>query len=210
MNAIWLLIRALMGGLLKRAGALLGWVFDHPWQSLAAGLALWLAILQLFTVPALDAAATAARTARDKAEVALAAEIAAHLQTQQDYATAQMVAAQAAQDQRAAFETRYKGLASYADSQFAAGRASALAAADRYIADHRLPVRPSASDQAAGGPAGRSLAPAPDHSASGGDGPGAGAELVAVTPQDIQICTTNTARLIEARGWALALQAAGE
>lgn len=95
-------------------------------------------------------------------------------------------------------ERKAKEIADNADRNHQAAQAAAGAAAERYIAAHRVQ------------PADRGCpvtvaAPAEDRGPQSGDRPGADAELVAVTADDIRICTANTQRLIDARTWALEL-----
>ena len=199
MTATLTLVRALLGGLLSRVFALLKWLFDHPWQAACAALALWTAWLMIITMPAQNAALI-------KVSAQLQAEETAHARTKTNYASAQLLAQHLARQQRTNFERRYKELSTNADIQFAAGQASALAAADRYIAGNRVPN--SAGAAIAGSPSGHAAAASPDRSAGSYDGPGGGPQLVAVSEADIRICTVNTARLIEGRYWALDLAAA--
>jgi hypothetical protein len=106
----------------------------------------------------------------------------------------------AQQAQKAAYEARYKDLAHDADEQVERAQSDALAATERYIADHR--VRPNQGGVSA------AIAASDDSGTESGVGPGSAPELVAVNEDDIRICTTNTVRLEAAREWAKGL--AGE
>ncbi|CAM5511784.1 Lysozyme OS=Sphingobium scionense OX=1404341 GN=GGQ90_001795 PE=4 SV=1 [Sphingobium scionense] len=100
----------------------------------------------------------------------------------------------------AAQEQKWKERAHAADQMHETELASANAAAERYIRDNRL-LR-QAVVRGAGGEAGGA---AQGDSAQGGDRSGAAADLVAVTADDVRICTENTRRLIDVRDWALGL-----
>lgn len=145
------------------------------------------------------------RAAGDELLIKLLGEQVAHQQTRRNYATAQLVAARAAQQQRAAVELRYKELAHHADARFQQGRAAALASADRYTVSHGLPDRPQPIGGTASGAGSGPTAPTPGGSTGSGDRSGGAAQLVAVKADDLRICTINTQRLIEARSWALSL-----
>lgn len=90
-----------------------------------------------------------------------------------------------------------------ADHDLASLRNQVRAANARYAAAHRL--RPEVAGAAPGGPA----AATDDHGPEGPDGPGAGAELVAVSQRDFDILVDNTARLIAAHQWAKSLNEGG-
>lgn len=111
--------------------------------------------------------------------------------------TASKANADAQKAQKAAYEARYKDLAHEADEQVQRAQVDAMAATERYIAAHRV----------RGGQGGVSapVAPADDHSAGSGDSASAAPELVAVSDEDIRICTTNTIRLEAVRDWAISL-----
>lgn len=138
----------------------------------------------------------------------LAAERAAHLETQRRYALAQNEAAEKARSYRLAEEARYRAKAERTDTEHAKDLETALAAARRHAAAHRCaPVGLRAEGAPAVSPSGRSGTGADDHRAESGDGPRRASELdvsalVAVTEDDLRICTTNTARLIAVRDWA--------
>lgn len=117
---------------------------------------------------------------------------------------AQAVALKRAEEAKAKAEADYRDLSERIDDEAEQARAGAMDAAERYIAAHR--VRPP-SGGATGGPA----SPAQDRSTGNGEGPGAPSELdvtfVAVTPDDVRICTVNTLQAEAARDWALQLEA---
>lgn len=137
----------------------------------------------------------------------LAAERSAHLETQRRYALAQVEAGEKARAYRLSEEARYRALASKADTEHASTLETALAAARRHAAAHRCaPVGLRPETAPAVSPPGRSGAGAEDHRAESGDGPGGTAQLVAVTEDDMRICTVNTTRLQSVREWAQELQ----
>lgn len=100
----------------------------------------------------------------------------------------------------AAQERKWKDVAHDADTKHERELGDALTRADRYIAANRV-LR-----QAGGSAGGGTSAAAEADSASGDNGPGAVADLVAVTADDVRICTVNTKRLMDARDWALSLE----
>lgn len=131
------------------------------------------------------------------------AQVAELQATLEQVKVAEKRATDAALAAKAKAERDYKTLAETTDAEEQKARDTAMADAERYIADHR--VRP----QAAGG-ASRPASPAPeDHGSTGSDsaGPAPIVDAVAVTPDDIRICTTNTTRLEAVRAWALSLEA---
>lgn len=138
----------------------------------------------------------------------LAAERTAHLETQRRYALAQVEAAEKARAYRLAEEGRYRAKAERTDTEHAKDLETALAAARRHAAANRcapLGLRPEATPAVS--PSGRAGTGAEDHGAESGDGPGGTAQLdvtglVAVTENDLRICTVNTARLQAVREWA--------
>ncbi len=93
-------------------------------------------------------------------------------------------------------KARYDALAKEADENAQDAQSAAMDAARRYVAANR--VRPRGSV-----PSGPGAAPDSD-SAQGSDGPGGSAivDAVAVSEDDIRICTTNTVRLQSVREWA--------
>lgn len=101
----------------------------------------------------------------------------------------------------AAQEQKWKKEAHAADQKHETELAAANAAAERYIRDNRL-LR-QAVDRGEGGATGGA---AQGDGAQGGDRSGATADLVAVTADDVRICTENTRRLIDVRDWALGLE----
>lgn len=123
--------------------------------------------------------------------------------------SAQSLALERAQTAKAKAEQEYHDLAEETDEKLEQARESAMDAAERYIAAHR--VRP----QAAGSPGSGSAAAAGDYGTESGDGPGAAPilasrDFVTVTPDDIRVCTENTVRLESVREWALGLADGGE
>ena len=95
-----------------------------------------------------------------------------------------------------ALAAKYKEHARNADLHYSAALADARAAASRYIASHRLHNGSSA-------PSGADSVPAAGV-AGGGDGAGSTPIMVAVSADDVAICTDNTARLEAVRQWGLA------
>lgn len=118
---------------------------------------------------------------------------------------AQLVAQQKAIAAKAKAEADYRDLAGRIDTDAKQAHDSAMADAERYIAAHRV------RGQAAGSSAGRTVTAAEDHSASGGQSPGAApvVDEVAVSPDDVRICTTNTIQAETARQWAIDLETSG-
>lgn len=102
-----------------------------------------------------------------------------------------------------AAQARYDALAERIDREAKQSQVAALSAADRYIIRNRVQPCVAGATSAAVGPS-------PSEPAPSGDGAGATAivDAVAVSADDIRICTTNTVRLQAAREWALGL--AGE
>lgn len=136
----------------------------------------------------------------------LAAEQAAHLETQRRYALAQIEAGEKARAYRLSEEARYRALASKVDTEHASNLETALAAARRHAAANRCaPGRMRTEVAPAVSPAGGSGTGAEGGSAKSGDGPGGDTQLVAVTVDDLRICTVNTSRLQAVREWAFKL-----
>ena len=100
--------------------------------------------------------------------------------------------------QKAAVEQRYKELASNADQQHEKELADANDALRRYIASHRV-------RQASDSGVSTASVPAESGSAQGDQRSGSDAFMVAVSANDLEICTINTTRLQAAREWALGL-----
>jgi hypothetical protein len=141
----------------------------------------------------------------------LAAERTAHLETQRRYALAQVEAAEKARAYRLSEEARYRALATKTDTEHASNLETALAAARRHADNHRC------------APVGLRAEGAPDVGATSGSGTGAEGDrtesgdrssgaaqlavggLVAVTEDDLRICTVNTTRLQAVREWAAGL-----
>jgi len=131
-----------------------------------------------------------------------------------EVAAAQELARREAESARDAAEQTYRTIAAETDKEADDALDQGMAAADRHIAAFRV-RRPAAGDPSGGAPA-----PARDRGAPGGDRPGPPAELaasgsaaavpgdwVAVTADDVRICTENTLRLEAARAWGIALEA---
>lgn len=116
---------------------------------------------------------------------------------------AQQVAADKARLARLEQEAIYREEARKADAREHAIREEALDLAERYIAANR--VRPEAYR---GPPSGAGSSPE-SGSPESDNGPRGAPELdeglVAVTAEDVRICTRNTARLIAGREWGLGL-----
>lgn len=130
---------------------------------------------------------------------------------------AQIQARAKAEAAKSAAETTYRTIAQEADDDAQTEERRELAAADRYIAGHRVRAQgPADRGSGAGAPAGdRSSS---DGEEAGGaaelDDPGtardfaAGGDLVAITAEDLKICTVNTVQAEVARRWAIELEAA--
>lgn len=118
----------------------------------------------------------------------------------ESYAEAQRNAAIRAKAAVVAQEARYKEQASHADLKYAEALGDARSALDRYIAANR--VRP----KAVGGASGGTIAITESGGAESADRSGRIADMVAVTPDDLRICTVNTERLVAARAWATELE----
>lgn len=137
----------------------------------------------------------------------LAAERAAHLETQHRYALAQIEAAEKARAYRLAEEGRYRAKAERTDTEHAKDLEIALAAARRHAAANRcapLGLRPEVTPAVS--PPGRAGTGPEDHRTESGDGSGGAAQLVAVTEDDLRICTVNTTRLQAVREWVHGLR----
>jgi hypothetical protein len=111
---------------------------------------------------------------------------------------ATQVATQAQIALNEALAAKYRERASNADRNHQTALAAANNAAARYVAAHRLPDRSCA-------PSGADPVPAADI-AGGGDGAGVEAIMVAVSADDVAICSANTARLEAVRQWGVAIQ----
>lgn len=112
--------------------------------------------------------------------------------------TAEALAAQKAVNQ--AKEAEYQEKAREADQKHRAELSNAIAAAERHIAAHRV------RQGGCGGATGNAGAAAQGDGPAGADRSGADAGLVAVTADDVRICTVNTQRLIDGREWAVGLE----
>ena len=130
---------------------------------------------------------------RDAAIAGRAADRKAYFDAQAD-AQLKAIAALRAQ------EARYTVKAKEADHDHEIQLASASAAAERFIAAGG--VRRA---KAASGASGGTVARAESSGAQSSDGPGAASELVAVTADDVRICTNNTVRLESVRAWVIGL-----
>lgn len=115
------------------------------------------------------------------------------------YVAAQAQATLIAKQALDAAEARYRSKANDADKAFQSKLADARGATDAYVSSHRVRWEAPSRD-ASGTPS-----PAESGSAQGGNGPGAAPFMVAVTEDDIHVCTVNTQRLEAAREWALGL-----
>lgn len=122
------------------------------------------------------------------------------------YVAAQAAALKKALQAKATAEQNYSNLANKVDSDEQKARDAAMAAADRYIASHRV------RSQAVAGSTGPASRAATNNASQGGNGPGETPELapdaVVVTADDIRICTENTTRLDAVHDWALGLEKA--
>lgn len=185
-----LALKAVLGG----AGDLISKGFDlvarHPWPSATVVLGSFLAWQLVVTVPHL-------KDARDR-------EVAAHIKTKKDYREAQAKAAQAFLDQKKRYETEMALIAREADEDVRQAEAIALGAADRFILANR--VRCEAGAGVGGDASGTDTTSDHNHTGllAGGSEE---AFMVAVKPDDVRVCTTNTTRLEAARSWALELAA---
>lgn len=101
-----------------------------------------------------------------------------------------------------ATEARYRAQAEKADHAYQIALQDAQRASERYIAANR--VRPNGSRSASG-----AAAPAEGDVAVSGDRSGIPPNMVAVTADDVRICTANTLRLEAVRDWGLGLKAEG-
>ncbi|QQN73178.1 hypothetical protein [Croceicoccus sp. YJ47] len=127
-------------------------------------------------------------------------------------AAAQDAANARARKDHARAEAAYRQLAQRIDDNADAQTPEAMAAADRYIAAHR--VRAKTADCPPGG----TFTPAGDRGAGHAEAAGRPAELdapdhksdgdmVVVSAADVRICTSNTLRAEAAHDWALAIEA---
>lgn len=112
--------------------------------------------------------------------------------------TAAALAAQKAVNQ--AKEAEYQEKAREADQKHRAELSHAMAAAERHIAAHRV------RQGGCGGASGNAGATAQGDGPGSADRSGADAELVAVTADDVRVCTVNTQRLIDGHDWAVGLE----
>jgi type II secretory pathway pseudopilin PulG len=118
--------------------------------------------------------------------------------TEQAYRNAQEDAKAAQIAANLAAEARYRSKANETDSDYRKALDGANSRSERFISANRVRACPT-------GQASRSDSAAQGNSAQGADGAGEPAVMVAVKPEDINICTENTTRLQAAREWALGL-----
>jgi soluble cytochrome b562 len=116
------------------------------------------------------------------------------------YTEAQRQAAILARQAREAQEARYKEQAERADHEHQIELATAMDRADAFIRANRVRATGAAAS-AAGSPGSAAESRGPES----GNGPGGSAFLVAVTAEDVRVCTVNTTRLEAVREWALGL-----
>ncbi|WP_299307778.1 hypothetical protein [uncultured Croceicoccus sp.] len=133
-------------------------------------------------------------------------------QEMKDVAAAQDEASARARAEHARAETAYRQLAQRIDDNADDQTSQAMAAADRYIAAHR--VRAKTADCPPGG----TFTPASDRGAGHAEAAGRSPQLdapsepddggmVVVSAADVRICTSNTLRAEAARDWAISLEA---
>lgn len=96
-------------------------------------------------------------------------------------------------------EQAYRDLAQRTDDNAEQALSDAMDAAERHIAANR--VRCEGNRGGVSGP----TANPEGGSAGGSNRPGGASELVAVTENDVRVCTANTIRLEAAREWGLSL-----
>ena len=101
-----------------------------------------------------------------------------------------------------ATKAKYEAAAEKADHEHSIELADAMSRADRYIRDNRV-------RKAGGSGASVANATAEGEAAERGDGSGEGSDMVAVTAEDVRICTANSVRLQAVREWGLGLVKAG-
>ncbi len=162
----------------------------RPYLLGAAGIAILAAAIWVWRIDSLRAF--------HKADAANVRQEKALFREQVEAKAAQALIAQKAVN--AAQEQKWKEEAHAADQKHETELAAANAAAERYIRDNRL-LRQAVDRSAARETGGA----AQGDGAQGGDRSGATADLVAVTADDVRICTENTRRLIDVRDWALGL-----
>jgi hypothetical protein len=114
----------------------------------------------------------------------------------------QKAAADAAKAARLAEEARYRQLAEDTDAKLRQAQSRALDSAERFIVAHRLPARVAGPTSGAGAGSESDRAGG-DHSAGGTAD--LASDVVAVSAEDVRICTRNTARLVAAHDWAATL-----
>lgn len=134
---------------------------------------------------------TVERSGKHKAQRVLASTVIAWKAAERE-ATAAQIAANSAQQERWAQQAKET------DDGYQKARIDADSRAERFIAANRVRrdcPRGTGSGDPLQGPG----------AATGVDAAGSTSELVAVAPDDVQICTDNTLRLDAARNWALGL-----
>lgn len=100
----------------------------------------------------------------------------------------------------AAQEKEWKDRADATDKAHEQAMDDAMARADRHIAANRV-LRQAGGESATRG----TCAAAQDDGPRGTDGAGGEAELVAVTAEDVRVCTVNTQRLQDVHDWAVGI-----
>ena len=163
----------------------------RPYLLGAAGIAIIAAAIWVWRIDSLRAS--------QKADAANVRREYALFREQVEAKSTQALIAQKAVN--AAQEQKWKEKADVADQKHETELAAANAAAERYIRDNRL-LR-QAVDRGTSGEAGGA---AQGDGTQGSDRSGAEADLVAVTADDVRICTEHTRRLIDVRDWALGLE----
>ncbi len=176
-------IKLFLGGVFKRLSGLFGLVRAYPLHcALIVALCLsgWLWRGKQSAIAERDAARAGWAQAITAGQQALAAQIQMHDETKAAYAAK----------------------AKEADREHEIELAAASDRTERFIADNGV-------RKACGSRAIVASAPAESPVAKSGDGPGAASDLVAVTPADVRLCTTNSLRLKAVHDWGEGLRAAG-
>lgn len=131
------------------------------------------------------------RSGKHKAQRVLASTVTAWKAAERE-ATAAQIAANSAQ------QARWAQQAKETDNDYQKARIDADSRSERFIAANR--VRRDCPRSASSGDTVQSPDPAPS-----ANGPGEGAFLVTIAPDDVRICTENTTRLQAGHDWALGL-----
>ena len=178
----WLAIRIGLGLVWSRLRSAGAWVSANPFVAVCCALAvLCLLCWHEWSVKSRQVAQLTAEIARFHEAQSRAAEI-----------------AQAALHHQ---EAAYILKAKEADDAYQIKLVDADLRARTYIAAHRVErLRADGASGAGTAPAGTESLPA-----ESGNRSGAAADMVAVTPSDIEVCTTNTRRLQSVRDWAVSL-----